>query len=362
MPAFIEFLLIAFVLYLWESALWLPLRGVALRRAVFGGGWRVLDPGSLFSTRDAGLVPMRPLPPDAGLAPCQIPPLIATSGDSWFLEAAHGRVPVDATLSWDDFAAEPHHLRVAGIQLRISSPRLAAFLRDARSRGDSPREAVRRLWRASMSPRRALHEWKRWNLVARPLRLWGLLLTVGFFAGLPAVHLTRGGLATVALAAALWLVMACIAARLWWLGNRVYPDAKGAFTLDALLALLVPFHAMRASGIASVHALSMTHPAALLIGTNDLGNPWLAKCMRRILHPSPGIPGDAEVSGELLPVFTAALRFSGASPGDFDRIPDRSGDHQATRFCPRCHALFMDQVTHCPDCGGFPLRSFSNGS
>ena len=60
MPAFVEFALVAIALYLWESTLWLPRRGTALRKRWFGKHWKALDPESLIATRELGLVPERP--------------------------------------------------------------------------------------------------------------------------------------------------------------------------------------------------------------------------------------------------------------------------------------------------------------
>jgi hypothetical protein len=76
MSASAEFVLVATVLFLWESTLWLAHRSVALRRRRGGKGWNVLDPRAWFAAREVGLIPMFPLPPDAGLARCQAPPLI----------------------------------------------------------------------------------------------------------------------------------------------------------------------------------------------------------------------------------------------------------------------------------------------
>jgi len=70
MSALAEFLCVAIALFVWESLLWLPLRGTALRKRWFGGTWKVLDPEALFATRELGVIPML-IPPDAGLAPCQ---------------------------------------------------------------------------------------------------------------------------------------------------------------------------------------------------------------------------------------------------------------------------------------------------
>lgn len=362
MPVFIEFLLVALALFLWESTLWFPLRGVVLRKAWFGGGWRVLDPRSIFATRELGLVPLSPLPPDRGLAPCQAPPLTAVGDGTWLVETAGGLVVHRKPLDWDDLSETSHHLVIAGIRVRLISHRCVGALRRARKRGLSLEEAARRCWRLALSPGRAGHEWKRWSLAAGPLHWYGMLLTLGFFAGLPLVYVFKGGASALLLALWLWCLMAAAAARLWWLGNRVYPDARAALRMDALLALLVPFHAMRAFEIAAVHAMATTHPAALLLWAGDSGNPWLARFVRQLLHPSPNRENELLASRSLLPVVGRALGRHGIQAADYDHEPDRADDPQARRYCPRCHGLFLEQVTECPDCAGVALRVLGGGT
>jgi hypothetical protein len=352
MPAFVEFLLVAAALYLWESTLWLPLRSVVLRRRWSGGTWKILDPTTFFTTRELGLIPMLPLPPDAGLAPCQAPPLLV-NGDGEFVWSSGESFKL---LTWNDLRENTHHLMVAGRKVRISTPRCVGALRREKNRGRTLEDAVRRVWRLAMSPGRAGREWLRWKLVSGPLRWSGALLTLGFFVGLPLAYMDGGGVPTVLFAMVLWSLMAWTAARLWWLGQRVYPDARPALRMDALLALLVPFHAMRALEIAAVHAMGNTHPVGLLLSSGDVGNPWLGRFVRRILHPQ---DGECGVSSALRPILTRALSGSGKILEDFDFEPDRSGDAQAASYCPRCHGLYLAEVATCPDCRGFVLRAFA---
>ncbi len=359
MSAFAEFLLIAIALYLWESTLWLPLRGVALRRRWPGGQWRIVDPAAWIATRQLGMVPLLPLPPDAGLAPCQAPPVVVGADGNFLMESASGRLHPLKPLGWDDFHEQPHHLVVAGQKTRISSPRCIEVLRRARHRGATPEVAVRQAWRLALSPGRSGREWRRWKLVSGPLRWYGPLLTLGFLVGLPLAYVYLGNLATVVFALWLWCLMGWTAAHLWWLGKRVYPGARSALRMDALLALVVPFHAMRAVELAAVHAMGTTHPLGLILSSGDLENPWLGRFVRRILHPMPDVAQDAGFSAALRPLLEAALSQSGKTPNDFDAAPSRLNDPVAACYCPRCHGLYLAHASTCPDCHGLALRRFT---
>jgi hypothetical protein len=349
---------VAVLLYLWESTLWLPLRGVALRRRWFGKHWKALDPASLIATREIGLVPMLPFFSDRGLAPCQNPPLLADES-GLFLMTEHERIETLNGIRWEDLKEESHHLRVGGRKIRITSKRCIDVLRRAKQRGATPEAATRQAVWLAFSPVRAGREWKRWQLVSSQLRFNSPILTLGFFGGLPLAYVKFGTLPTLMLALWLWCVMAWTGCHLWWLGSRVYPDAKAALRMDALLALIVPFHAMRAMEIDSVHAMATTHSVGLLLSSGDFENPWLGKYIRRVLHPMAGLAGDARLASALQPPLLRALARCGRSIEEFDTVPDRSDDAGAVNYCPRCHGLFLVAVETCADCQGMKLRSFT---
>ncbi len=337
--------------------MWLPLRGIALRKQWFGKHWKALDPASLIATREIGLVPMLPFPPDVGLAPCQSPPLFADD-IGLCLETADGRIEGLEGIRWEDLKEEQHHLLVGNRKIRITSKRCIEVLRRAKQRGATPETAARQALRLALSPVRAGREWKRWRLVSSSLRIYGAILALGFFVGLPLAYVKMGNLPTLVLALWLWCVMAWTAGHLWWFGKRVYPDARSALRTDALLALVVPFHAMRAMEIASVHAMGTTHPVGLILSSGDFENPWLRKFIRRVLHPIPGITGDVRLASALRPPLVLALARCGRTLEEFDVAPDHSSDATAANYCPRCHGLFLAGVKTCADCQRMPLRSF----
>ena len=181
---------------------------------------------------------------------------------------------------------------------------------------------------------------------------------LGFFAGLPLVYVNQGGGPTLMFGLWLWCLMAWTAGHLWWLGGKVYPGARADLRMDALLALLVPFHAIRATEIAAVHAMGTTHPVGMLLWTKDLQNPWLGHFVRRALYPLPGSPVDTGYATGLRSLLVKPLSNCGKSLEDFDLPPDHTKDPAARLYCPRCHGLFLDHVQTCPDCAGIELRRF----
>ncbi len=354
MTVFAEFALVAVLLYLWESSLWLPLRGIVLRKKWFGKRWKALDPRSIFAVRKVGLIPMFPVPPDAGLAPCQAPPLFADADGLW-LENEEGRIEAVGRIGWEELKEDHHHLVAGSRKTKLTSARYIEVLRRAKKRGATPETAVNQALRLAISPSHAGREWKRWNLVSNELRFICPLLTLGFFVGLPLAYVKLGTLPTVILGLWLWVLMAWTAGILWWLGRRVYPEVKSTFQMDALLSLLVPFHAMRAMEMASVHAMGTTHPVGLILASGDFENPWLAAFVRRILHPT---PDEIRLTAALRGPLEISLKSCGKKFEDFDTTPNRSSDAEVQAYCPRCHGLYLGGVDSCHDCHEMPLRKF----
>lgn len=358
MSAFTEFLLLALALYLWESTLWLPLRGVVLRRKWSGTGWTVGNPASWIAGRRRGLVPMRPFPSDSGLAPCQAPPLVACEDGRFLIETDSGGLVFLRSVEWSDLGEEDSHLLVKGVKTRLTSLRALEHLRRSKARGVTIREGVAGAWKSALSPTRAGREWRRWTKVSAPLRFYGPFLMIGTFVGLPLAYIYLGNLQVLVLAGWLWLLMAFTGGHLWWLGKRVYPAAKAALRLDAVLCFFVPFHAMRGLEIASVHAMGATHPLGLLLWSGDWENPWLGRFIRRVIHPLPGSGEEAAFATAMGAPLASALGLCGKTPAAFDHAPDRGRDQDSTQYCPRCHSLFLAGVTGCPDCRELKLEAF----
>jgi hypothetical protein len=245
---------------------------------------------------------------------------------------------------------------VGNHETRLSSPRALDPLKRARRRGLSPAEAVRLSWRLALSPVRAAREWRRWRMVSGPLGWMCPALTMGFFAGLPVFYLHTDPFRTLCFAGWLWTVMLFIAGQLWWLGRRVYPGARPALRMDALLAAIVPFHAMRARELAAVHAMGATHPAALMLATGDTRNHWLATWLRTLAFPRPDQTSDTIASRALTDAVGRALAKHDLTISAFSTPPAATEDPNAVAYCPRCHGRYLPGVETCADCGGLPVR------
>lgn len=358
MTVFLEFLLVAFLIYLWESSLWLPKRGFILRRAWFGNRWRVIPATRLLSTRELGVVPMLPVPPDSGLAPCSGFPLITDEKGAIHIESTDGDFRETSARTWDDIRFAALRLHAGDLHVRCQSPGINGNLSPGKTMGLTPQEAIRRSVALSLSPARAKRELKRWKIVSAPLRLYAPVLTIGFFLGLPAAYVTLGPLSALWLGAWLWCLMLSIACHLLWIAKHAYPSCRSEIRQDAFLSLLIPFHAMRSMELVSVHAFARTHPAGLLIASGATRQPWLCRFIRSLLFPRPSHPGDVARAFAYLPEIGKILQRRGMEPSEFDAAPDRSSDPEAASYCPRCHGMFLSGTEKCTDCGGLPLRAF----
>lgn len=242
--------------------------------------------------------------------------------------------------------------------IRCQSPAAMDSLREVKLLGLDPQAAILRCAALSLSPARAKRDLKRWGIVTSPLRLYCPVLTVGFFGGIPAAYVFLGPASALCLAAWLWCVMFAISLHLFWMAKHAYPSCRREIRQDALLALIVPFHAMRALEINSVHAFARTHPAAILIASGATDHPWLRAFVRSLLSPRPTRPGDAARTSTLLPAIEKILRRKNMKAADFDTAPNHADDPDASSYCPRCHGMFLKGRETCSDCGDMPLRPF----
>jgi hypothetical protein len=296
---------------------------------------------------------MLPFPPDSGLAPTVGFPLVCSASGEIFIETPDATFIKTAAKSWEDFRFDGAQLFVGNASIRCQSQRVFEVLTEGRKQGLTPPEAIARAWRLSVSPSRAKLEMKRWKLVTGSLRSFCPMLTAGFFLGLPGAYLAIGPLAALWLVAWLWVLMIAISLQLFWLGKKVYPSCRSALRQDAFLALVIPFHAMRALEITSVHAFARTHPAGIL----PRNHPWLLAFGRSLMNPRPGFESDFVHSETALPALRSALGVSGNTFLEYcDTAPDHSEDPSAVSYCPRCHGLFLSDVKLCADCRSMGLR------
>jgi hypothetical protein len=154
-PSVLNLVLIAALIYLWESALWLPKRGHALRRRWFGKKWRVIPATRLLSTRELGVVPKLPVPPDSSLAPCPGFPLATDDTGAIFIETADGDFRKTDARTWDQIRYAAPHLIAGNLSIRCQSPAAMEPLREGKSLGLDSQSAIRRCAALALSPARA---------------------------------------------------------------------------------------------------------------------------------------------------------------------------------------------------------------
>jgi hypothetical protein len=356
MPAEYQFLVVAALLYAWELVLWIPVRGRAFR-ARRRKGWRTLDPRSALVLRDRGAVFSRPLVADSGFHIASPFPLIPGSDGRVWLDLGNDQWKPIGKLDRARCHRDHLDLVVSGHKLPLLSPAESdPFLDDLKANAhDDGAAAIRTAWERSFSLPRARAALKKWKLFRGPFLWLCPLLTLSFFVVLPFLFLKVGG--REAALCGLWTltVLLTIQVLLVVVGGRVFPKAKGVFWGEALMSLLLPFHAMRATRHGLPHAFAGIHPVALLLAAGQTKHPYLDEFSRRLRNPRPGNDGDAAWAALVQPLFSAACARAGAPiPTDIGPVSEPGSD----AWCPRCLALYQNPTTNCRDCSGLPLREF----
>ena len=358
MPAEYQFLVVAALLYAWELVLWIPVRGRGFRAR--RKGWRSLDPRSLLVLRDRGAVISLPLFTDAGFHAAAPFPLIPGQDGRVWLDLGNDQWKTLGKFDRTRCHRDHLDLVVSGLKLPLLAPGESdPFLADLKAdSSDDGVAAIQRAWERSFSLPRARAALKKWRLFCGPFRWLCPMLTIAFFGVLPVLFFKVGGreaglfgLWTLSVLLTIQILMVVV-------GGRVFPKAKGVFWGEALLSLLLPFHAMRATRHGLPHAFAGLHPVALLLAAGQTSHPYLDEFARRLRYPRPGNQGDAAWAELVRPLFHAACARAGAPiPEEVAPAPD-SG---SAAWCPRCLALYNNTTVTCRDCSGLPLRGFSGG-
>lgn len=357
MSAFVELCLVALVLFVWESVLWIPLRGVCLQISHRHKAIHVKLPNRWFSTKNNGCVFHSWWPGSGSVLPVQTPPLLVDPQGRWLLQRDDDRDLSIAPPLWEEISWQHPYLRIGTERVKLTSGRCLDALWRGKKAGLSPADAVRSLWQESLSTTLAACEWKKWRTVAAPLRWLQPLLFLGLICGL-ALYCVQGERFSLALFLTwIFLVMGMIAGHVWWLGRKIYPSCQSAVMMDAVLCLLVPFHSMRAAESVSLQAMGRTHPYAMLLRFAP-SHPWFVKQMRILTHPRPCIVEDEIRYAALKPLLHDLLTKKDWQWSDFDQAPHESRDSSEVSYCPRCHAHYLDGVSTCRDCRNYPLRRF----
>ncbi|MFM7180593.1 MAG: hypothetical protein ACKO2G_03895, partial [Verrucomicrobiales bacterium] len=323
MPAEYQFLVVAVLLYAWELILWIPVRGRGFRAR--RKGWRSLDPRSVLVLRDRGAVFSWPLLADSGFHVATPFPLILRADGRVWLDLGNDQWK---TLGkFDRAKCHRDHLdlvmsgqKVPLLSAAESDPFLADLKADAANDGTA---AIQRAWERSFSLPRARAALKKWRLFCGPFLWLCPLLTIAFFGVLPFLFFKVGGKETALFGLWTLTVLLTIQVLMVVVGGRIFPKAKGAFWGEAIISLLLPFHAMRATRHGLPHAFAGVHPVALLLAAGQTKHPYLNDFARRLRNPRPGNEGDAAWVALVQPLFQAACARAGAPlPAEIAPAPE----------------------------------------
>lgn len=357
MSAFAEFCLVALALFVWESILWIPLRGVCVQMPISRKKLRILSPDRWFATKNSGMIFSSWWPGGADVAVCQSCPLLVDAQGRWLLQHNDGRYVAVEAPAWEDIQWQAPHMMVRGVRVMLTGARMMESLWRGKKAGLTPADAVMDVWRESLSMPRAAGEWKKWRLATASLRWLQPILFTGFVSGLVLYFFDAEQFPLGLFLGWMWLMMVMIACQLRYLSRRLYRSSRGEFLLDAFLCCTVPFHAMRASEIAVRPVLGNIHPFAM-VARYDTQNPWLVRQLRQIAHPRPGKLEDEILFAAMQPLLIGVMIKLQRTWSDFDEVPTTPRDEGDDCFCPRCHSYYLAGVESCRDCGDYPLRSF----
>lgn len=354
MSAFAEFCLVALALFLWESILWIPLRGHCVSVGRGGKKLRIIEPGRWFSTKSSGAVFSSLMPGSAMVAPCQALPLLVDEDGRWLLQRDDGVYQIIEAPEWQDIHWRSPHLIVRGLSARLTGTGVLLLLQEGKKCGLSPGDAVREAWRLSLSLPRAAAAWRRWHRATAILRWMQPMLLVGFVSGLVMYGLDGERFPLLLFLLWTWLMMLMIAGQVWYLGRKVYPESRGEIGMDVLLCLVIPFHAMRAAEMVARHAFGHVHPYAMVLRL-DRRHPWLLRQLRHLAHPRPGRVEDEILQAAMRLWMEEAMRRMDCVPDDLAAAPKTPAEDGETHFCPRCESLYLYGVDTCRECGDYPL-------
>lgn len=358
MSTFAEFCLVAFLLFVSESIIWTPLRSVSLLVSLRKKSCQILDPSRWFHTSRVGIVPLSILPGSASFMPCHALPLIVDDDGQWLMQLDDGRFIRMEKLEWSDIECRDQELRIGGRTVKVAGARCWEVMRQAKKNGLTPEQAVRLAWQRSMSLPRAKFEWKKWRMLVEPL-LWAQPFLLAWFCfGLVLYSLQGEGFRYVYYLSYLLIIMIAIAARVCWMMNRAYPMCRHEVVMDMIFCCLIPFHGMRMAEICAVKVFANVHPFAMLLHCEP-DHPWLEKQLRLLSHPRQDHSVDHILLGAMKSYLALALKKSGINWCDFDQAP-RQHEAEETRYCPRCHASYLDHVESCRDCDQYPVRYFGH--
>ena len=189
------------------------------------------------------------------------------------------------------------------------------------------------------------------------LRLFSLYLWIFFFGIVPYFYSVEGAsVRTLTAILFCFVLTVIIGLRFFFIHRRFEPLCKAERYKHFLLALLMPWHAMRLSDeLFNRQRLRQIHPLALVSMTkNPQKWAWIGRVVREARYlKNPQYP-ESEVF--------RVCRGVGINPELFFEPPQKNDD-EASLFCPCCHATYASSsARECVDCDGVLLLKFSEMS
>jgi hypothetical protein len=360
-------------LHVVEGLYWVRREAVAFVR-----GWkaRILATHGPFGNRTHTFILLPPLPPLFEIFVVEPWPITFVRNAVWNLSLETANI---ATIPK---ALEPDALRKARADgksvyaggdefVRTSSGALAAsvasFLRawadaEPRRRAALVRDTIKkRLDVEAVRARIELYERR-----TRRLKVYGNLLPyviVGFAYGFFFVPIVYARWPVPAAVLGVLLVATWIEAHL--AHRHLYPELTGDRWLKMAMIVLSFPAAARARAWLARDLLATFDPLAVahVVLEREDFEAYASATWRALAHPLGSDPEEAraELSAartELVAAHTEFFRSVGLDPAQLEAPPKRR-DEQASAYCPRCHAEYVDGEGECQECPGVGRRRWS---
>lgn len=360
MAAYIELFAALWALYLWEClhfprpGVWMFVRVLLkrprqLRRILKGfggssGGFFVALPWCpRLPAESIGIVPRRDMQ------------------SVWLLDGYRPVVEV-AVAELEGARLDGKEIRFTnGAVWRASSPAMArnrlANLRKITEQ--NARTTLNKMWTRSLRPRQVVlsRSLARWDVFG--VNLQATLLYILWFIALPAVVFLYGpNFLALKIAVVAQLASIFAALSLLFGGWRLAPDLKWQWVLEALVCAILPFRAARAPDRIGEVVLRNCDPLAVSIQSGDSAVSQMMDALRHLVAESADT-ASAEVRDFLMPHFVQAFSRSGRDLiAMLAEKPEAKMRYtsDAAKYCPSCHATFIESITTCSDCVGVKTK------
>jgi hypothetical protein len=185
-----------------------------------------------------------------------------------------------------------------------------------------------------------------------------------FFILMPVVYWRAGtGWAFLILLAAGWVVLIATSWSFFREHRRAFPERIEERWQNAILAAILPQHAVRVPQVLAKEWLIKFHPLAIAAATESAEplREFAGRVWRDVVFPLPAESMDPQALDAarefherfLRPALEALLEREGLDVASLLAPP--ASDLPSPAYCPRCHATFAVVDSCCADCGGLAV-------